>query len=565
MLTRKLIRILLLLCLAVTLCLLAVSCDGTTATPTDTTEGSTTAFDTPAGTEGQVTEAPTEEANTEAPTEAPAPDTSEAEETESVEPSLMTVVDMDVLNEKNVTTYFTRASKCGVSLIDDETEGKVVRLTTKGLTGPAYTQPAVYFTLSSLITAQGGIMPATTEYRYLILKVRGTNLYSHTCSVVAGESLRDLNTAGEQQYARLEMTDEWQYICFDLSFYKRDMSVFYLCYEFVSSENGEILDIAEARLVSTEAEAVELAGTNTYPVTDRTMEDYTLKVVSYNIWAGAIPDWEIRADIFSDFIDTYMPDSVGMQEVSIRWRELLDSVVFNDSYAGVGELRIPGAEYDAIYYRKDKFDLVDTGTFWLSDTPDVMGSTHPDANAERICTWARLRDKQTGFEYVHVNTHLDNNGKNDSSTGRKVRLAQARVILEFIHSLGDVPVVLTGDFNQAHTSSLDNYFPLYKNITGMTSFEASDGTEITVSLADARENAPDSVSPTEWASMVKYHQEGNSAYDPTHKPIDHIFYSPTYFEATVFRNIIHDRDGYHASDHIPQYTELKFKTSFGEN
>ena len=563
MLTRTYLRALLLLCVAIPLCLFAIACDGSD-TPSADTPPDSTAADTTAKADIDGTEAPTE-ATTEAPTEATS-DTEKTTEAETEVPTLMTVVDMDLLatDNRRVNTYFSRPSKCEASLIPDETEGYVVRLSSKSLTGPSYTQPAVYFCMENLVKDAGGIMPGTTEYPYLVLKVRGINLWSHTCGVVAGPTMKEISTSSALDYARLDLTEEWQYVCFDLTRYKRDMSVFYLCYEFVSAANGEIMDIAEARLVATLEEAQALAGTHTYPLTDRTMEDYTLKVVSYNIWAGS-GDFEIRADIFSDFIDTYMPDSVGMQEVSIRWRELLDTVVFNDSYAGVGELRIPGAEYDAIYYRKDKFELIDTGTFWLSDTPDVMGSTHPDANAERICTWARLKDQQTGFEYVHVNTHLDNNGKNDSTVGRKVRLSQARVILEFIHSLGDVPVILTGDFNQAHTSSLDNYFPLYKNITGISSFTASDGTEITVSLADARENAPDSVSPTEWASMVKYHQEGNSAYDPTHKPIDHIFYSPTYFEATVFKNIIHDRDGYHASDHIPQYTELKLKTSSDEN
>ena len=550
--------------LVAAMCLTMTSCDSrstpadttadgngdTTAPPADETVGDTTAEHTDesiAHPNEDTTEAP----DTEAPTEEPV-------ETEPPTPVLS--VDLDLLADKSLNSYFTRGERCVATTVTDEAEGMVVRLTTKSINGQGSDRPSIYFNAAALAEADGNnVLADTTAYPYLILKVRLGQVNSRNFGLLGGISAKEINTSATLLLSRVDDEEDWQYVYFDLSDYSDPLRVFYLCFEWFAAKNGEYLDLAEMKLVATEEEAIALCGANVYPVETQSPEETVIKVVSYNIWAGSA-DFDIRADIFCDFVDTYRPDVVGMQEVSIRWRELLDTVVFNDSYAGVGELRIPGAEYDAIYYRKDKYDLIDTGTFWLSDTPDVMGSTHPDANAERICTWARLRDKVTGLEFVHVNTHLDNNGKNDSSTGRKVRLAQARVILEFIHSLGDVPVFLTGDFNQAHTSTQDNYLALYKNITGMSSFKASDGSEITVTLAEARSNAPDTVSPDVWASMVKYHQEGNAAYDPAHKPIDHIFYSPTTFQPLVYRNVYHPREGYNMSDHIGQYCEFKILT-----
>ncbi len=546
--------------LTLCLCLALTACDGDdteadttpalpeTNTPTDpATEAPT---DTP-------TEVPTEQL-TEAPTDAPAEETTEAPtEPETEAPTLMSTVDMDILDGKKLTDYFSRPAKCGFELVDDGAEGKVLRLSTQGIKAVNSGKPTVYLELAKLVEDSNGIMPKTTEYPYLVLKVRMGELWSRSFGLQAGTSVRQINVNAALLSDRMEKHGDWQYIYFDLTSFTEDLSVFYLCFEAGAAKDGESVDIAEATFVATEAEAVELAGEDTYKVYDRTMENYTLQVMSFNIQTenGTSVDFALRAEMFRDLLDDRQPDSIGMQEVTVNWIKWMDNVSFNDSYAGVGEGRTPGGEASSIYYRKDKFELVDSGTFWLSETPDVAGSSLPNANYPRICTWAHLRDKVTGFEYIHLNTHLDHNGNNNSTDGRAIRTAQVRVILEFIQTLPDLPMVMTGDFNQAKTSSADNVYAMYKNILGISTFTDSQGNKITGNFSDAREDATWTVSPDAWASMTSSWQEGEK-YNPAKKPIDYVFYTDEHFTAVRYENIHYHRDGIYMSDHLPQYCEL---------
>ena len=546
--------------LVLTLCLCLTGCNGDPAEPAGT--GETTAAVTDISTDpadtADETEEPTE-APTEAPTEVPTEPVTEA-------PALMSTVDVDVLADQDLGDYFTRSSKCDVKLADDATEGKVLRLSTSGITTVNSGKPTVYFKLADLVGDVNGIMPSTLENPYLVLKVRAGDLWSRTFGIQAGQSVRTVDTGAALLSARLDNTEEWQYIYFDLTGFDKELEVFYLCFEYGAAKDGEYLDIAELRFVATEEEAIALAGTDTYPVNNQTADDYTLKVMSFNVQTenGTQVDFALRAEMFRDLLDELQPDSIGMQEVTVKWIEWMDSFSFNDSYAGVGEGRTPGGEASSIYYRKDKFELVDSGTFWLSDTPDKVGSAVANANYPRICTWVHLRDKETGLEYVHLNTHLDHNGDNKAAAGREVRLAQVKVILEFIETLGDLPMVMTGDFNQAHINSKNEPYPMYKYITGQDSYEAADGTVVSGSFSDARLEAAETVSTDTWATMTAYHQEGNSKYDPAHKPIDYVFYTADHFDATVYKSIHYHRDGIYMSDHLPQYCELHVKSATAE-
>ena len=178
----------------------------------------------------------------------------------------------------------------------------------------------------------------------------------------------------------------------------------------------------------------------------------------------------------------------------------------------------------------------------------LLSSLYP-----RICTWAHLRDKVTGYEYIHVNTHLDHLGGSD---GRSLRTAQTRVILEYLKTLPDVPMVMTGDFNQAKTNSEENTYAIFKNILGQSNFTASTGEKMTGNFSDARAEAKDTVASDAWASMTAYWQEGGEKYNPAKKPIDYVFYTTGDFTADIYRNIHYHRDGIYMSDHLPQYCEL---------
>ena len=562
------VRLLIAACfLALTLCLCLVGCQNEPADPAETTAAVTAAPTEPADTEAPTeapTDATTEPADTEAPTEAP---TEAATEPVTEAPTLMTSIDVDAVEGIDASEYFTRTSRCEVSLVEDETEGKVIRLATKGISAAGTTSPYAFLKLGELVEDMNGIMPNTTEYPHLVMKVRATDLWSRSFSFFGGETLRDAaNYEGFARTTRVAAEEGWQYIYLNLTPFTKNWQFFYFNFERMAGKDGEALDISEMHFFATAEEARELcpAMDNTYPIVEQTLEDYTLKVMSFNVQTenGTQVNFDLRAELLRDLLDQLQPDSIGMQEVTTGWIYRMDTFAFNNSYAGVGEGRTTGGEASSIYYRKDKYDLVNSGTFWLSETPDVKGSYLEASLYPRICTWAHLRDKVTGFEYIHINTHLDHLG--NSKGGKELRTAQVRVILEYIQSFPDVPMVMTGDFNHAKTTSAENIYAMFKNILGISSFTASTGESITGNFSDARTEAADTVSPDAWASMTAYWQEGTDSYNPAKKPIDYVFYTTGDFDAMVYRNIHYHRDGIYMSDHLPQYCELHVKVAAAE-
>lgn len=161
-----------------------------------------------------------------------------------------------------------------------------------------------------------------------------------------------------------------------------------------------------------------------------------VRIMSFNVRDGEFDREEIVPQVVAD----YMPDSVGFQECEGTWYLTLKTYLPDYKIVGVG--RWTGikqlGESTAIMYRKDKYKLVDWGTFWLSETPYIP-SKGWDGNYPRTCTWVILENKETGEKYAHFNTHLDNGGVQAKINGLKL-------ILDKIAKL-DMPVVLTGDFN----------------------------------------------------------------------------------------------------------------------
>ena len=152
--------------------------------------------------------------------------------------------------------------------------------------------------------------------------------------------------------------------------------------------------------------------------------------------------WSVRRDRVADYIKRNHIDIVGMQEVLHQQLEDLLERLPEYDYVGVG--RTDGAtkgEYSPVFFRKDKFDALEKGNFWLSETPDVPGSVGWDAALERIASYAKLRDKATGKVFMAVNTHFDH-------VGVKARRESAKLIMRKIQEIvGKQPAVVTGDFN----------------------------------------------------------------------------------------------------------------------
>lgn len=153
-------------------------------------------------------------------------------------------------------------------------------------------------------------------------------------------------------------------------------------------------------------------------------------------------NWKFRKDRVATFIQQEKLDIVGMQEV--LHNQLEDLKTRLPEYAEVGIGREDGkqkGEYAPIFYRKDRFKLLDSNTFWLSQYPDSVGFIGWDGACTRIATWAKLEDKSTGKIFLAVNTHMDH-------VGVEARRKGALLIIKRIQEIvGNRPAVLTGDFN----------------------------------------------------------------------------------------------------------------------
>ncbi|OKZ72645.1 MAG: hypothetical protein BHV88_01150 [Clostridiales bacterium 41_12_two_minus] len=110
------------------------------------------------------------------------------------------------------------------------------------------------------------------------------------------------------------------------------------------------------------------------------------------------------------------------------------------------------------FYKKDKYELLESGTKWMSSTPDVKGSKYPTSSYPRIFTYAILKEKSTGEKFLYINTHFDHK----SAEARKF---QAGVLADFVSKNSEYRILLTGDFNCAST---ENTFGVIKN-TGFKS------------------------------------------------------------------------------------------------
>lgn len=178
----------------------------------------------------------------------------------------------------------------------------------------------------------------------------------------------------------------------------------------------------------------------------------SLSVMTFNMRYDNPEDgqnnWRFRRERIAGVIKAQEIDVLGTQELlSNQFNDLSGLLT---GYQGVGVGRLDGAEsgeYCAVFFRKDRFTLLDSGTFWLSETPEVVGSLGWDGACERIATWVVLRDRD-GRELFFIDTHLDH-------VGQVARDGGVSLLMKRIETLsGGRPVILTGDFNSEPGSSV---------------------------------------------------------------------------------------------------------------
>lgn len=177
-----------------------------------------------------------------------------------------------------------------------------------------------------------------------------------------------------------------------------------------------------------------------------------VKAMSFNvkITGDGYQSRENRLPRVIKMIERHAADSIGVQEADKWWTDNIEAELEN--YARVGTYRDDGkslGESCSIFYLKDKYELVDSGDFWLSETPDTP-SKGWDGGCSRIVTYAILKNKETGFVYAHFNTHFDHAGA--EARANSVPLLASRIA----KIAPDIPVVLTGDFNTSEGSAIYN-------------------------------------------------------------------------------------------------------------
>lgn len=168
-----------------------------------------------------------------------------------------------------------------------------------------------------------------------------------------------------------------------------------------------------------------------------------LNVATYNIRYDTASDgvnaWANRREWVRDLLEYHEFDVVGIQEALVHQREFLTEGRFDSVGVGRDDGKRAG-EFAAILFDRGRFEKQDSGTFWLSETPDIPSKSW-DSSLNRICTWVSLRERTTGKEFHHFNTHFDHKGT-------VAREKATEIILQRISAIaGRGTFFLTGDFN----------------------------------------------------------------------------------------------------------------------
>lgn len=255
-------------------------------------------------------------------------------------------------------------------------------------------------------------------------------------------------------------------------------------------------------------------------------ETYDVSVMSYNVYVldGLGFSHDKRVNGIISTITNEMPDVLGVQEANKDWMERLSSSLTDYSFVGRGRDKNPEkGEFSPIFYKTEKYNLIDSGTFWFSKTPDEP-SMDWGAYCNRICTYVVLEDKATGFDFAVFNSHWDH-------LSPLARVKSAEILSEKTEEIaGDIPIIITGDFNcKADT-------PAYVKLVESGFIDSKYVSEST-------------------ADLGTYHgyTKKNTAGD---LPIDHILFKGTNGFAHSYKVITDKYDNKYPSDHFAILSEI---------
>ncbi len=253
--------------------------------------------------------------------------------------------------------------------------------------------------------------------------------------------------------------------------------------------------------------------------------------IRYNEPRDGINAWANRKTKVADVVRFHKADLIGVQEAQFNQLQDLERLLPAFAWCGVGRDGEEKGEFSAILYRKARFRLLGTKTFWLSETPEKAGSKGWDADYPRIVTWAKFQDISTKKTFYLFNTHFDHIGARARTESSKFLLTQIPKIA------AKTPFIVTGDFNAKEDTNV------YRILTGKEGPGA-------LRLFDARYISKNG------------HFGGNSTFnafkelEPDRK-IDYIFVGDGV--EVLEHGVLSDRwDGLWASDHLPVLAEIVF-------
>ena len=255
-----------------------------------------------------------------------------------------------------------------------------------------------------------------------------------------------------------------------------------------------------------------------------------LKLMTYNIRLDVASDgenaWPNRKDYWASQVTFNEPDIFGIQEALPHQVTDIATLLPNYSYVGIGRDGVGKGESSNVFYKKDRFKVLQENTFWLSETPDKI-SKGWDAALNRVCTYALLKDSKTKQTFWLFNTHLDH-------MGELARTNSILLILSKIKELNtkNYPVFFMGDFNSEPTE--ERIVNLKKEM---------------LDSRDISEEKP--FGPIGTFNGFKHNENVT-------KRIDYIFLSKENpFKVKKHAVLSDSKDLKYPSDHLPVYIELK--------
>ncbi|MCH6257311.1 endonuclease/exonuclease/phosphatase family protein [Puniceicoccaceae bacterium K14] len=269
----------------------------------------------------------------------------------------------------------------------------------------------------------------------------------------------------------------------------------------------------------------------------------TLRNMTFNIRNGEAKDgenhWNFRREFVCDVIREYAPDILGMQEAFRFQLDELNNCLPEYGEVGIGRDGGSKGEHSSIFYLQERFDVNESGTFWLSDTPSIP-SAHWGNRHRRVCTWARFIDKESGRSFYVYNTHMDHESQRSRENG-------VQLIMKTIEKrMYSDPFVLMGDFNAPENNPVIEYLKGNAKLTGNTPIPMIDSWR--------------ALHPTETTAGTFNRFTG---YNDGPK-IDYIFVTPDtdVLEAAIVKT---SRDNRYPSDHYPATAKLSLKQSPSAN